>query len=142
MKTGKSPLRLLVLIAPLISCASSPVEDAAVRTSLCELVSRGQSADGEFVRVVAIFKTDGLENSILVDENCARMPTAPRFSSGSREDKKSLNEFKEALYGGRMDEVWSRTIELDVSGTFRWRPNSRPNAALEMEKVWRLRRLE
>lgn len=142
MKTGKNSLRLLVLLAPLVGCASSPVEDAAVRTSLCELVSRGRSADGEFVRVVVIFKTDGLENSILVDENCARMPAAPRFPSESREDKKSLTEFKKTLYGGRMDEVRSRTIELDVSGTFRWRPNSRPNSALEMEKIWRHRRLE
>lgn len=132
----------------LAGCASDNSNLMRARTdSICTLVNEEHAADGKRVRVQVIFRTDGVENSILEDVSCPGVVVEPRSNDASSENESDLDEsgmkkFEKLLYGGTLDGSSYRVMKLDVSGTFRWRAETRPKGALEMEKFWDIELLE
>lgn len=125
-------------IALLLAVTSSAASAREVRTTLCELVSHGQPLSGKRVRFTAIYLTDLLERTVLLDKRCPKVHLTP-YDSIERPDP-SVKRFDDAVRG-RIDDLELRQFVVDVSGRFTLHGHDEPIGSLEIQKVWSYKRI-
>ncbi|QAY75218.1 hypothetical protein [Sphingosinicella sp. BN140058] len=123
------------------ACASPMEVPRDLETSLCALVRAGPAMDGRRVRVSAVYSTDMLEHSSLIDPSCPREVAdldwvttdarGPKDPETARFDREIFS-----LYDSH-----SESFHMDVSGTFTWRVGRRPKGQVFIEKTWSYHRL-
>jgi hypothetical protein len=122
----------------LLAATSSAASAREVRTTLCELVSHGQPLSGQRVRFTAIYLTDLLERTVLLDKHCPKVHLTP-YDSIEPPDP-SVKKFDDAVRG-RIGDLELRQFVVDVSGRFTWHGHDESTGSLEIQKVWRFKRI-
>lgn len=125
------------LCIALLAATSSAASAREVRTSLCVLASHGQPLSGQRVRFTAIYLTDLLERTVLLDKRCPKVHLTP-YDSIKGPDP-SVKRFDKAVRG-RIDDPELRQFVVDVSGRFTWHGHDEPYGSLEIQKVWNFKR--
>jgi hypothetical protein len=107
-------------------------------TSVCELAGfGGYFMDGRHVRLSAVFFTDGIERSALIDGTCPTASLAPlNADSGSRDA--SVMELDKELWSVVDDP--GVLFVVDISGVYRRASDEAPGGAVTIERVWSIKR--
>ncbi len=108
-------------------------------TSICALERQHAQLQGRRVRIKAVFITDVLEHSTLMDERCpsVKMDLLPTANTPPDE---SVRQFEIAIHKSLWDPV-PGVFAVDISAEFLWRAEAQPHGAVRMTKVWHLKRL-
>lgn len=134
MKLGIAKGGCIALLA--VTSSAAPARE--VRTTLCELISHGQPLSGQRVRFTAIYLTDLMERTVLLDKRCPKVRLIP-YDSIEHPDP-SVKRFDDAVRG-RIDDLKLRQFVVDVSGRFTWHGHDEPYGSLEIQKVWSFKRI-
>jgi hypothetical protein len=131
--------RFLVLtIALSLVAGCTTVRPVELTTSICQL---GQADDGRIVRLRAIYVTDFTESTFLVDADCPTKHLAPLLAKGRHLDKKSYKRFDDSITSDFYKEHLLCRYTVDVSGRYRWRPESPRNGSIHIDRWWSFERL-
>lgn len=126
------------LCIALLAATSSAASAREVRTNLCALASHGQPLSGQRVRFTAIYLTDLLERTVLLDKRCPKVHLTPYDPIESPD--RSVKRFDQAVRG-RVDDLELRQFVVNLSGRFTWHGHDEPYGSLEIQKVWNFKRI-
>ena len=127
-----------VLVLGLLLCGPGATalhcQAVAARTSLCALAREANLASGRFVRLSVRFQTDMSAHSFLWDQKCPSVRMALMYPETQPWDK-SVEQFATTIGASLLDPAAGNFL-LDISGTFRWRPDESLKGALVIDRVW------
>jgi hypothetical protein len=120
---------------PLVMLPFSSVVVAKVPevVSICELAKSPDFFDGKLVRVRAIYVTDLVEHSALIDDQC-RGTSFPLYEPENGSRHRSIGNFDRAVLGDVQD-LKLRMFEIEFSARFH-RNDASSGGRLEMTRVW------
>lgn len=109
----------LALIAVLLLQPGGHTTHASpIKTSVCEVASNPAVYNGKLVTLRAQFESDGIERSVIVDENCPQLGILPYDAADNIPGAKSLDE---ALATGHPSTL-TKTISATFTGEFHYSP--------------------
>lgn len=124
---GEMPRRLCDKSEPLID------------TNVCDVVRLPELFADKCIRVAARFETDGLENSVIVEESCGERGLVP-WTTSQAEKKPSVVKFDDAIWHHGRPGAFDKRITARFTGRFVWSPNTEHETrVLEISSVSNLK---
>jgi hypothetical protein len=122
------------VFATLFCVALSAYGKAPIKTTVCAIVHSPTKFDGQLAQFGAFYESDGMEHSILLDEESCKWGVAPQFPQKLAGE----DELERALY---MDYPGTRNKVIHATwiGIFRYRPKRIPRWQLHIREMRDLR---
>jgi hypothetical protein len=118
-----------LLLAP-SSASHSQAKNAAIKTTVCVVAAEPSKFEGKLLEITAQFESDGIERTVLIDQNCKNYGIAP-LSPRHYISESALTDALHKGYPGTLD----KTITGTFIGTFNSYPGKIPNRTLSLQEV-------
>lgn len=124
---------VVMMVAVAVDGASASA-DASPLPAVCEIAQHPELFDGKVVRIAGVVKSDGLENTLIVDPACP--DTGIGFKYSERASKSvAAQRLDKAIYFTGTPGTKDKEITVTLAGKFAWNSKGGPPRLIVVDKV-------
>jgi hypothetical protein len=107
-------------------------------TTVCEIAQHPERFDGKLVRVAGFVRSDGLENTLIIDGSCSDTGIGFKYSDTASKSP-TARRLHDAIYFTGNPGARDKEISVTLSGKFLWNSSGGPPRLIVVNKVSHLR---